>query len=91
MGPTKHSTVMAEVMLETCSLLSPLNYINTFRIFLFFLISKHKSQWQTTMNRGLSYLKNEFTALVWKKKINPLPLVMVETNKVQKGFFAPLR
>lgn len=96
-GPTKHSTVMTEVLLEIFLLIKlklnhniwlalspPFNYINTFGIFLVFLISKHKFQWQTTMNRGLSYLKYESTPLVWKKY--PLPLVMADTNKVQKVF-----
>lgn len=50
----------------TCAPPTP-NYINIFGIFPFFLISKYKFQWQNTMNRGLSYLKHEFTALVWKK------------------------
>lgn len=73
MGLTKHSKVMADVLLETVLIIKlnqniglaplPLNHINTFEFFLFFLISNQAFQWQTTRNIGLSYLKHEFTAL----------------------------
>lgn len=95
-GTHKHSTVIAEVLLETFfqvqlklkqnawrSYTPHPSPINTFGMFLLFFINKHKIQRQITSNEALSYLKHAFAPSVWK--ISPLPLVMAEKNKIQNN------